>query len=69
MKCKWKDCNNKGSIPQLDKNRSQWAFLCEEHHKELEESIESMEPKAILQAWVRASGGPKKMVEGMGTND
>lgn len=65
MKCTWKDCNKEGSIPQLDTSKKQWAFLCQEHHDEIESSISSkpFNPKRLLSVWIKAQGGAKAVSE------
>jgi hypothetical protein len=65
MICTWKDCNDKASNPQLDKNGNEWANLCEYHHKKLEDSIvgENFNPKIALKNWILASGGAKEMTK------
>jgi len=62
MICTWKDCNKKGKFSQLDKNGNEWANLCEEHNRELDESI-GLDFKKMLSSWIKASGGAKKMTE------
>ena len=67
MKCTWKDCNNDATNPQLDKYKNEWANLCNKHHEELEEAIlgESFNPKIALKSWILASGGAKKLSQGI----
>ena len=60
MKCTWKECSNEGKFPQLDKDQKQWAFLCEEHHIELEDAIDNFNAKKLLSCWVKAQGGAEK---------
>jgi len=64
-KCTWKNCQNEGKYPQIAKNSEQWAFLCDEHDKEIEDGILSprFNPKRILRNWVLASGGAKEMIK------
>lgn len=57
MKCTWKECEDEGTKPQLDKNGEEWAVLCDEHDKELDESLDALEPKKLLRAWARAGHG------------
>ena len=63
MQCTWKDCIEKATTPQLDKNGIEWANLCDAHHIELEEAIVSDNPKLLLSRWVRASGGASIMAK------
>lgn len=63
MKCTWKDCKDEATKQQLDKNGEEWANLCQDHHEILEDHLESLEPKRILGAWVKASGGADKMAK------
>ena len=60
-RCPWKDCNQIGTHPQLDKNKEPWATLCQVHHDELA-SVISAEPfsaKRMLSVWIKAMGGAK----------
>lgn len=59
-KCTWKNCNNTAEFPQIGKDKSQWANLCNEHQKELDEAIIPNNPKGILRVWVLAQGGSRK---------
>jgi hypothetical protein len=61
MNCTWVDCKKTAKVPEVASDGEVWANLCDEHHNELEEAIGCLEPKKLLRAWVRASGGAKKM--------
>ena len=65
LECYWKDCTDRATQPQLDRDGRRWSSLCGKHHLELEEAIASMEPKRLLKAWVLAQGGAKKATERM----
>jgi len=56
MQCTWKNCAEEATHPQLDRNKNQWANLCEKHHNELKEAV-GAEPKCMLSAWIKATGG------------
>lgn len=65
-KCTWVDCKADATKPQTGKNGEVWANLCESHHQELESSLVTpLNPKLMLQCWVRASGGAKVMARKM----
>ena len=65
-KCTWKDCDKEAKHKQVrDDGISIWAHLCEDHHKELEKALCQLTPKAVLRAWVLASGGAKTMTDNM----
>ncbi len=40
-----------------------WANLCDRHHEELEEAIQSLDGKQIMSAWIKAGGGAKVMMK------
>lgn len=63
--CTWKDCDGIAAFSQYDKNGKEWANLCDEHNEELDAAVEDPSPKAILRAWVLASGGAKKITDDM----
>ena len=63
MTCTWKDCGKEATTPQISKDGSQWANLCDEHEKIVSEGYASLNPKLILKNWVLAHGGAKKMAE------
>lgn len=63
MQCTWKDCNGEASHPQHDRDGRQWANLCDEHHKELDDACLALDVKKMMRAWVLASGGAKKMAK------
>jgi hypothetical protein len=68
VKCTWVNCINEAIHSQKDRNGNEWANLCEGHDSELEDAISSGMPKRILNCWVKASGGSKKMAEEMSHN-
>lgn len=57
--CTWKDCKSVACVPQLDKNKKEWANLCQKHHDEIEDSFKNFSPKKILKSWILAQGGAK----------
>lgn len=59
--CTWKNCIEEGRNSLKDKYGIEWAFLCDKHDKELNDSIDSKDPKKILRSWVLASGGADKL--------
>lgn len=61
--CTWKNCIEEGRNSLKDKYGIEWAFLCDKHNKELNDSIDSKDPKKILRSWVLASGGADKLSE------
>ena len=61
--CTWKDCQAEGVRAQLDKNKAEWAYLCQAHHDELEAALDRLEPKGLLRAWARAGHGHKSREE------
>ena len=61
MKCTWVDCINTATKPQLNEQGNQWANLCDEHHEQIQKAIEELDVKALVSAWVKASGGAKKL--------
>jgi len=64
MKCTWKDCRKEAKHPQVGKTGVEWANLCNEHNKELDEDISALfSPKKVLKDWVLAHGGAKNMKE------
>jgi hypothetical protein len=58
--CTWQDCTRDGTREQIAQDGAVWAVLCEQHHKELDDAIGSMNPPVLMRAWVRAQGGAKK---------
>ncbi len=60
MKCTWKDCEKDAKVPQYDKDKKEWANLCQKHHDEIEDCIKNFNPKKMLGCWVKAQGGAKK---------
>lgn len=63
--CTWKGCNGQARHRQLDRNKREWADLCDTHHKELEEALNTLTPQPLLKCWVLASGGAEKMAKGI----
>lgn len=61
MQCTWKDCKNTACHPQKRKDGAVWANLCEEHNKVLTDAVTDRNVKKLLGAWVKASGGAKKL--------
>lgn len=70
--CTWQDppdtrCTREATHPQTAEGGEVWANLCDEHAKQLDASVNGLivednhNPAAVLRAWVRASGGAKKM--------
>lgn len=59
--CSWADCSDNGVIGQRDKNGTLWATLCDKHSTELDKAVEVFDPKELLRAWVKASGGAAVM--------
>ncbi len=63
MKCTWVDCRLDAAHPQVAEDGEQWANLCEDHNKELEESLDlavSGNIKKMISSWIKAQGGSKK---------
>ena len=61
--CTWKAkdtdrCQATASHPQIGRDGRQWANLCADHEKRLNELITSGEPPKLVGAWIAASGGP-----------
>lgn len=67
MKCTWKDCQREAECPQKDKTGKEWANLCKEHDKEIEDVFKSekFDVKKVLKCWVLASGGADKLSKEM----
>lgn len=65
MQCTWKDCKYTACHPQKRKDGAVWANLCEEHNKVLTDAVTDRNVKKLLGAWVKASGGAKKLAEKM----
>ncbi len=59
--CSWADCLDTGLVKQRDKNGTLWATLCDKHSTELDKAVEVFDPKELLRAWVKASGGAAVM--------
>ena len=58
--CTWKQCEQPATEDQVDRDGRVWASLCGEHHKELDDSINDLNPRKMLQCWVLAKGGSDK---------
>jgi len=65
MICTWKDCKEEATMPQIGRNKQEWANLCPTHNAELDASIADSNPKMMLRAWVRASGGADALTKKM----
>lgn len=70
MLCTWVDCKNEACHPQVGKGGNKWADLCGMHHAILELASDGFisgktGPGPMLAAWVKASGGAKKMANAM----
>ena len=63
--CTWVECTVEAKHVQNDRNGEPWADLCDAHDEELDAAITCMDAKRMLSSWVKASGGPKKMMETM----
>lgn len=60
MLCTWKGCSNKATTPQIDSNGNEWANLCDDHHRLLDETLgDPKKIKLMLSYWVKAQGGAK----------
>lgn len=66
--CTWTDpdgrCTALATMPQVGQDGERWANLCGDHHRALEGAMVASVPR-VLQAWVRAGGGPKAMAARM----
>ncbi len=60
--CTWKNCEESATHVEEDSNGRPWAFLCDEHHNELDASLEAMDGRQNLRCWVLAHGGASAMV-------
>lgn len=58
-------CARTAKHEQVDKAGNVWADLCDEHSTELDAAVASVDPKRNLSAWIKASGGSKKLSERM----
>ncbi len=67
--CSWADCLDTGLVEQRDKNGTLWATLCDKHSTELDEAVKIFDPKELLRAWVKASGGAAVMARRASTDE
>ena len=72
MQCTWKDCAAEAVHTMRDRNGKPWAHLCQEHFDKHDGAVDAAlkeggrdNIKRMLGAWVKASGGAKKMAESM----
>jgi hypothetical protein len=67
MLCTWVDCEKEATTLIKEKDGKDYANLCDEHNKELNDSINKNPFNAakMLQCWIKAGGGAKKMSERM----
>lgn len=63
--CTWVGCGELGMHEQLDKLGNRWAYLCPQHHEELDNAIRSLVPRLVMKAWIRAHGGAQRLTEKM----
>lgn len=66
MTCTWHEkdsgrCTSIATHPQLDKLGYTWANLCGVHDNALQGAIKDPDVRKMLSAWVKASGGAKKL--------
>lgn len=63
MRCTWVKqdvaCTSEATHPQVGKDGSQWAHLCEEHDKKLNDAVGSGDVKKLMAAYIQAQGGAK----------
>lgn len=60
MKCTWVGCEAEAKFPQISSDgKTEWANLCDLHHKEIDGALDSFDAKRILSNWVKAQGGAK----------
>jgi hypothetical protein len=67
--CAWSDCQQPGSIAQVDRHGVLWATLCEQHSKELDAAVGTFDPADALRAWVKASGGAAALAKRFTVDD
>jgi hypothetical protein len=69
LPCTWlsngKPCPAQPTHPYHDKSGRVWANLCGIHSLTLDTALASPNPKLLLSAWVKASGGPKALSDSM----
>lgn len=62
-RCTWMGeqgrCEAIATHPEVAKDGSQWANLCDEHFEEVERALTNFDARKLLANWVRAQGGPK----------
>lgn len=67
MTCTWAEgkdavpCTAPAECRLLDRAGRQWAHLCREHNMAFLRALDDPDVKKVVGAWVRASGGPKKL--------
>lgn len=54
MRCTWKNCEEAAEHLHLDKNNREWAKLCDAHHQELFEAMDSLNAKRLVRSWALA---------------
>jgi len=60
VRCTWAGCERSGSRVCRSVDRTEpWARLCPEHDLELNDAIDSGDPRRIMPAYVKAKGGAK----------
>jgi hypothetical protein len=70
MECTWKfkdspKCTQTATHPQVGNDGSQWANLCTDHAKKLDDGIATGDPKYLLGYWIAAGGGAEAMSKRM----
>jgi hypothetical protein len=68
MECTWAGCQEPATQTQLDKTGKPWAHLCQNHHDQLNASIDGMNPRMLMSSWVLAQGGAALAAESMRRN-
>lgn len=66
--CTWDQCPKLAEHPQLSRNGEEWANLCDEHHRQLEEALGTLDARRTLGAWAKAGThhpGRTLMIESM----
>jgi len=71
--CTWLDKRPCGRIPihkKVGRDEKQWAYLCEAHHRQLEEALNPESPmfdyQYAVKCWMRASGGVEVLARSLG---
>lgn len=65
MNCTWFECSNEAVREQRDEQGKVWANLCEDHDRQLTDSLCRGQAAQILSGWVKAQGGAKKAAKRM----